>query len=112
MVRIYAVEKTGFKMLLKSFDPKYEVPSRKYFFQTALPALYAKTWDTVTNELEGVKGGGYFVATTVLWSSTTNEPCISYTVHFINHNWELHSSCLQTIFVPEQHTGENIAEAI
>ena len=112
MMPIYAVEKKGFKTLLKSFDSKYEVPSRKYFSQTALPALYAKTQETVSNELEEVKGGGYFAATTDLWSSTTSEPYISYTVHFINHNWELCSRCLQTMFMPEQHTGENIAEAI
>ena len=52
-------------MLLKSFDLKYEVPSRKYFSQTALPALYATTQETVSNELEEVKGGGHFAATTV-----------------------------------------------
>ena len=112
MMPIYTVEKEGFKTLLKSFDSKYEVPSRKYFSQTALPALYAKTQETVSNELEEVRGGGYFAATTDLWSSTTSEPYISYTVHFINHDWELRSRCLQTMFMPKQHTGENIAEAI
>ena len=55
MIPIYAVEKKGFKTLLKSFNSKYEVPSQKYFSQTALPALYAKTRETVSNELEEVK---------------------------------------------------------
>ena len=114
MMSIYAVEKTGFKTLLKSFDLKYEVPSWKHFSQTALPVQYVNTQETVSKELEEVKGGGYFAAITDLWSSTTSEPYISYTVHFINHNWELRSHCLQTMFLPEQHlyTGENIAEAI
>ena len=112
MMPICTVEKEGFKTLLKSFDLKYEVPSRKYFSQTALPVLYAETQETVSNKLEEVRGGGYFAVTTDLWSSTTSEPYISYTVHFINHNWELRSRCLQTMFMSEQHTGENIAEAI
>ena len=112
MMPMYTVEKEGFKALLKSFDSKYEVPSRKYFSQTALPALYAKTREAVSNELDEVRSGGYFAATTDLWSSSTSEPFISYTVHFINHNWELCSRSLQTMFMPEQHTGENIAEAI
>ena len=54
-----------------------------------------------SNELEEVKGGGYFAATTDLWSSTTSEPYISYTVHFIKHNWELRSRCLQAMFMLE-----------
>ena len=47
-----------------------------------------------------------------MWSSTTSEPYITYAVYVINQNWELRSCCLQTMFIPEQHTGENIAEAI
>ena len=77
---------------------KYEVPSQKYFSQSALPVLYAKTQETVSNKLEEVKGGGYFAATTE-WSSaiSEHEPYNSYTVHFINHNWDLRSHYLQTI---------------
>ena len=30
----------------------------------------------------------------------------------MNQNWELRGCCLQTMFIPEQNTGENIAEAI
>ena len=112
LMPIHTLNKEGFKTLLNSFDPKYEVPSRKYFSQTALLVLYAKTCEEISNELEGVKGGGYFAATTDLWSSTTSELYISYIAHFINHNWELRSCCLQIMFMPEQHTGENITEAI
>ena len=84
-------------MLLNSFNSKYEVPSRKYFSQTAPPTPYAKTQETVSNELEEVKRGGYFAATTDLWFSTTSEPYISYTIHFIK---ELSSRCLQTMLMP------------
>ena len=86
MMPIYTVKKEGFKALLNSFHLKYEVPSQKYFSQTA------KTREAVSNKLEQVNGGGgYFAVTTDLWSSTTSELYISYTVHCINHNWELHS---------------------
>ena len=104
---IHTVEKEGFKALLERFNSKYELPSQKYSSQTALPALYAKT-----REAEEVKEAGYFAATIDLWSSATSEPYISYTVHFITRNWELRSRCLQTMFIPEQYTGENIAETI
>ena len=31
MISLYTVEKSGFKQLLNDFDPKYDIPSRKYF---------------------------------------------------------------------------------
>ena len=39
-------------------------------------------------------------------------PYMSYTIHFISSCWELKSRCLQTQFLPEDHTGENLAEAM
>ena len=106
---VYSVEKPGFKRLLNTMDNRYEVPGRFYFTRTAIPALYATTRDTVKQELSTIK---YFSATTDLWSSQGMVPYISYTVHFIDSStWKLKSRCLQTQFLPEDHTGENLAEA-
>ena len=51
----------------------------------------------------------FFSATTDLWSSGAHL-YISYTMHYVT-DWKLESSCLQTHFLPEDHTGENLAEA-
>ena len=40
MLSIYAVEKEGFRRLV---DPRYEMPSAKYFSNTVIPALFKKT---------------------------------------------------------------------
>ena len=40
MMPIQAVEREGFKRLVKKLDPRYNIPGRKYFSQTALPQLY------------------------------------------------------------------------
>ena len=40
---IQTVERPGFTALLKAFDSRYRIPSRKYFSQTALPSLYSTT---------------------------------------------------------------------
>ena len=112
MLPMYTVEKKGFAHLLKTLDPKYELPSRKYFSQTALPALYVETQDSVRSELEDIKTIGYFAATTDMWSSANSSPYISYMVHFLDDEWSLQSRCLQTMFMPDDHTGENIAEAM
>ena len=77
---IYSVEKPGFQQLLKEFDPQYVLPSRKYFSNTAIPTLYAKTCEKVVSEVGHAQ---HFAATTDVWSSTTTEPYISYIVHFI-----------------------------
>lgn len=109
MMPIYSVEKPGFKKMLETFDSRYEIPSRKYFTNTAIPSLYSKVHDTVANE---VKLAEFYSSTTDMWSSQGLLPYISYTVHFINSSWEYTSRNLETCFLPVDHTGENIAEAI
>lgn len=109
LMPIYSVEKEGFQRLVSTLDRKYELPGRKYFSQTAIPRLYADTRDTVMAELKSIS---WFSATTDMWSSRTMEPYMSYTVHFIDQEWCLRNRCLQTLFLPEDHTANNIMDAL
>ena len=68
-----------------------------------------QTRETVAAE---VKSAEFLAATTDMWSSHTTEPYMSYTVHFVTDDWELKSRRLQTLYLPQDHTGENIAEAL
>ena len=106
---IYTVEKPRFKQLLSSLDPRYEVPSRSCFSMTALPTLNASTRDKEKQELSEVQ---HFSATTDLWFSIRMQPYISYTIHFIHDEWKLQNRCLQTHFLPDDHTGENLVEVM
>lgn len=63
-------------------------------------------WDKKT-ELSTVN---YFSATSDLWSS--NGTMVPYIVHFLNENWRLQSRSIQTKFLPEDHTGEVIADSM
>lgn len=108
MVPVQTVERDGFKKLIKTLDPKYVLPSRKYFAQTALPELYTACRERVVDQLKNVE---FFSTTTDLWSSRTSEPYLSLTVHYID-NWELCNKCLQTSYFPEDHTGEVIANGL
>lgn len=104
------VEKPGFTRLVSTLDRRYILPGRKHFSHTAIPSLYASTREKVYRELqEGVK---FFSATTDLWSSESLHPYISYTIHYIDPLWQYRSICLQTAFLPSDHTGENLAEAL
>lgn len=47
-----------------------------------------------------------------MWSSVGMRPYMSYTVHFVNDEWELQNRCLETHYFPDNHTGQNIADAM
>lgn len=104
MMRIHTVEKPGFINMLKVLDPKYVLPSHKYFFEVALQLLYNNTRQRIASELEDDMS--YYSATTNLWSSRTMQPYMSLTVHFVNNSWVLRSVCLQPTYFPEDHMGE------
>lgn len=103
------VERPGFKKLLQTFDQRYVPPGRKYFSKTAVPRLYNATREKVETELKSIQ---FFSSTTDLWSSRTLHPYMSYTIHYIDQEWEMRSYCLQTAFLPSDHTGDNIADAL
>ena len=75
----------------------------------ALLALYNSTQEKVVEELHAVT---YFSVTTDMWSSIGIKSYISCTIHFIDHQWNLKNRCLQTQFLPEDHTAEVLSEAM
>ncbi|KAK0131088.1 Zinc finger BED domain-containing protein 1 [Merluccius polli] len=86
MMPINTVTRFGFLSLVHILDRRYEVPSRNYFSDVAIPNLYEKCRTTVESELGQVE---YFACTTDLWSSRTTEPYISLTVHFLDWEFQL-----------------------
>jgi len=89
MIPIYTVENPGFRRMVTKLDPRYKLPSRKYFTKTTLPSLYSETRDKVGKELQEAE---YYSVTTDLWSSSGKlEPYLAVTVHYINKAWELKS---------------------
>jgi len=100
MMPFNIVERPGFKKLVSK---RYQVPSLKYFTKTAIPVLYTDTRGRIA---ESVKNADYFSITAGMWSSNTMEPYLAVTIHFIDKEWEL--QFLQTTFVPEDHTADNL----
>ena len=86
----YAVERPGFRTMVAKLNPRYELPGRKYFVEHQLPQLYneVKT-KVVIPKLEQV---AHFSVTTDLWTSNSNSPFMSFTIHFIDSDW-----CLQSL---------------
>ncbi|XP_014187161.1 E3 SUMO-protein ligase ZBED1, partial [Haplochromis burtoni] len=109
MMPIQSVEIEDFKKMLKMLDPRYKLPTKKYFSKVALPALYEEIRTEVSNALSSVE---FFASTTDMWSSRTSDPYMSLTIHYVDKDWKLQNKCLETCFFPEDHTGENIARVL
>lgn len=103
------VDNPGFKKMVNPLDKRYALPSRHHFSRVAMPYLYNKCHAEVANEVTKAE---YFAITTDLWSSRTMEPYISLTIHYIDADFRLNTKCLQTAFIPEDHTGQNIANGL
>lgn len=109
MVPFSTVEKPAFKSLLQKFDKQYDLPGKTYFSETAVPKMYNTVRASVQSELKSVD---FFSATTDMWSSVNMTPYMSLTVHYLTTDWTLKSRCLETVFMPQNHTSDNIAEAL
>nr|XP_008278996.1 PREDICTED: uncharacterized protein LOC103356573 [Stegastes partitus] len=55
MVPFKTVENERFKCLLKVVDPRYELPSRKYFSNTAIPRLYSECREKIERKVQNVQ---------------------------------------------------------
>lgn len=95
--------------MIKTLDPRYEIPSRKYMSQVAIPTLYQTHRAQLQTDLVTAR---HFATTTDMWSSRTMELYLSLTVHFINDKWVLQSHCLQTSYFPDDHSGELLATGL
>uniref|UniRef100_A0A671PSY3 BED-type domain-containing protein n=1 Tax=Sinocyclocheilus anshuiensis TaxID=1608454 RepID=A0A671PSY3_9TELE len=103
------VEGRGFRAMMHTMDPRYKIPSRRFFAETVIPNLYQSTKTTV---LESLKKAGKIALTCDAWTSVATDSYITVTAHYISDDWRLLSHVLQTRAVYESHTGANIADLI
>lgn len=109
MLPTVMVESEDWKALMSELDPRYACPGRKFFSNSAIPAKYTAMKEKILSDLKNVIAVS---CTTDAWSSVTTDPYLSLTVHFFTPNWQLRTYCLRTIYLPESHTGENIAKML
>lgn len=103
------VENTGFKHMLKVIEPRYVVPSRPYFSQQVIPALYKQAHATVVHDLSKASA---IALTTDGWTSRATESYLTLTSHYITPEWNIQSHVLQTRPIYEQHTSTHLAEEL
>ena len=72
------VNHIGFVCLLNLLEPRYQLPSDKYFSETLIPEMYQKVALKVKND---VSSTSYVSLTTDVWSSVAQDSYISLTCH-------------------------------
>uniref|UniRef100_A0A668TV34 Uncharacterized protein n=1 Tax=Oreochromis aureus TaxID=47969 RepID=A0A668TV34_OREAU len=96
MAPINTVQNEGFRKMINTLDKRYTVPSRNYFSNVALPALYTQCRATVETELQAVQ---HFAATTKCISRLQRWERAK--LHGLNPPEEIRDLLLQTHADPE-----------
>ncbi|KAJ2954342.1 hypothetical protein O0L34_g2603 [Tuta absoluta] len=104
------VEDRGFKAFVEGLNPSYVLPTRKVLSNNYLPALYEAC---LANTKEHLESQALSVClTSDIWTSSTNDPYLGLTAHYIDEDFLLKSVLLECCPLPGSHTGENIKDNI
>ena len=99
------MEDTGFTALINHLDPRYNIPSRKYFPTTLIPEMYNQAKEKVKKTISQQSN---IALTTDIWSSRAHDSFISFTAYLITEQFERKECLLQASKFNERLTGENI----
>ncbi|KAK6182239.1 hypothetical protein SNE40_009967 [Patella caerulea] len=95
------VENVGFRRMVRTLEPRYNIPSKTYFATNVVPKLYRLE--------EKLKEAKSVSLTTDEWTSRSANRFITVTVHFIESQWEIQNYVLQTRVFNESHTASNLS---
>lgn len=106
------VEDQGFIELLAHLQPKYMIPSRRYFSEVMLPKAYEDVKSQISAELDP-QNAPHLSFTSDVWTSPHSvESFISLTCHWLTSDYERKNCVLFAKHFPGSHTGENIERMI
>ncbi|XP_073715900.1 zinc finger BED domain-containing protein 4-like [Misgurnus anguillicaudatus] len=104
------VENPGFLMLMEHVEPRFEMPSRHYFTEKALPALYKKITDKLLVMLSDAPHVSF---TTDIWSSSVAPmSLLSLTAQWIDSSFVLRRATLHAQEFRGSHTAERIQQSM
>lgn len=88
----WLVENLGLVWLLQVIEPRYSLPSRKYFVEKLLPKIYYEVKSRVKSKTDGVS---HFSFTTDAWSASTGKcSLLSLTAHWLTESFVKKSAVL------------------
>ncbi len=96
------VEDQGFRRLIEHIEPRYSLPSRRYFSDVSLPALHEVVATHIHKLLDSVTDISF---TTDIWSSDVRQmSMLSLTAQWINDNFEMKRAVLHAQEFAGSHT--------
>ena len=102
------VEDQGFIDLMAHVQPKYCLPSRRYFSETMLPQMYEDKRAKAVNLINLAESISF---TSDIWTSnTSNESFVSLSAHWIDEFFNRRSLVLNAKHFPQSHTGQIICD--
>lgn len=108
------VDEPTFKALLKTADPRYELPGRTFFCSKAIPEKYGAVREVVLKELADASWCG--ISTDTWHSESQNRAYVTLAAHFLAggaaHCLSVGSRCLKTFEVPEENTAETVTRVL
>ena len=104
-------EDVGFNRVLKTLEPRYNCPSRKYFTDSVIPKICNGMKEEVSKLISSDKP--IVSLTTDIWSCSSNDTSLlSLTAHWLDKSYTKISAVLHAQALEMAHTGEYIAERI
>ncbi|KAF9408106.1 hypothetical protein HW555_012080 [Spodoptera exigua] len=105
------VEDLGFRELMDYAFPYYSIPTRKYFSNNMLPAVYervkADLKETVRSQVTSL------CVTIDIWTSCANDSMLAVTGHYIEQEeFALKSFLLDCVPLVNAHTAKNLADTV
>jgi len=109
------VENKGFKKVLQTTDPKYDIPSRQHMSNAVIPRLYENKKTEVKDMISSLLTHctySQIALSTDTWTSKAVDLYISMIAHYIDNSWIKHRICLDTCPLTESHTAEHLRTTI
>ena len=103
------VEDKGFKFVLNVMDPRYKVPSHKYFSEKVIPSMYEELRGKVKVCIDSAM---FLALTTDCWTSRAIDSYVSITAHFIDEKFKRRLAVLDTLPMCEKHIAQNLLSKI
>lgn len=105
-------EDQGFIELLAHIQPKYMIPSRRYFSDVMLPNTYKEIKARLLAQLDETHAPHVSFTSDIWTSQHSIESFISLTAHWVDEEFRRCSGVLSAQHFPGSHTGENIDHMI
>lgn len=106
------VEDIGFRKLIQHIEPRYTLPSRRYFAETCLPEMFDRVTKHI-HELIMTTDIPALSFTTDIWSSDVSPTSmLSFTAQWIDADFKLQIILLHTQEFVGSHTAAAISEAL